>query len=171
MERAARTDLLRRRRTRHEPVVVGGAEILVRDQAPLHKGNLQLLDGYSFEDFVESLNRRIFFWPGGPGGPISYGVRHFERYREESPVILRISFQSLLKANPSASPQYCKYNSGSPRCSDGNKSPRGPNTFLSIHDFSGTPSQVVEVTFDREIQLPKDSEFGANPKGPWRPLL
>ena|SRR5712691_7943752 len=98
--------------------------IVVRDQAPLHEGNLSLPRGYTFEDFIESLNGRIFFWPGSAAGPIPHGIRHFERYEQECPVILRVEFQSLLHANPGAEPLYCRYNSGSPRCSNGKKSPR-----------------------------------------------
>jgi hypothetical protein len=167
MERAGRTDLLRVRRRGHERVTVANRVILIRDQAPLHRGNVSLPRGYTFEQFVESLNRRIFFWPGTDAGPISYGVRHFERYQPEHPAILKIDFQSLIDSNPAAYPRYCRFNSGSPRCSYGQKSPRGPNTFLSADQFSGTPSKVVEVTFDGPLVLPEDTKVGRNPAGPW----
>jgi hypothetical protein len=98
-------------------------------------------------------------------------VRHFERYRQDGPVFLRIDYPSLLLANPSAVPLYCRYNSGSPRCSNGKKSPRGPDTFLSTLAFNGTPSQVVEVTFSSEIELPTQTKFGRQPGGPWNSLL
>lgn len=171
MESAGRTDLLRVRRRDHEPVTVENNAMLVRDQARLHRGNLKLPSGYTFEDFVESLNRRIFFWPGTAAGPIGFGVRHFECYESERPVIFRIDFRSLLPANPSTEPLYCRYNSGSPRCSNGEKSPRGPDTFLSAPKFNGIPSRVVEVTFESQIRLPADSELGEHPTGPWRSLL
>ena len=165
MERAGRTELLRVRRHGYERVTIGKTVILLRDQAPLHRGNLRLPNGFSFEDFVESLNQRVFFWPGTAAGPISYGLRHFERYRQESPVLLRIDYRSLLLANSSAVPLYCRYNSGSPRCSDGRKSPRGPDTFVSTVDFDGTPSQVVEVTFSSDVDLPTHTEFGSHRPG------
>jgi hypothetical protein len=149
----------------------GNTLILLRDQAPLHRGNLILPSGFSFEDLVEHLNRRIFFWSGTARGPNSYGVRHFERYKQEHPVLLRIGFRSLLLANPRAEPLFCKYNSGAPRCSYGRKSPRGPHTFLPAAVFSGTPGQVVEVTFCSEIELPTDTELGRQPTGPWGLLL
>lgn len=82
MERSGRVELLRIRRRAHERVDVDNRSILIRDQAPLHKGNVVLEIGFSFDDFVESINRRIFFWPGKAGGPISYGIRHFERYQD-----------------------------------------------------------------------------------------
>src|SRR5713226_8687082 len=61
--------------------------IYIRDQNPLHAGNIQLLKGWSFEDVIQTLNERVFFWPGTQDGPIAYGVRHFERYANESPVL------------------------------------------------------------------------------------
>lgn len=170
MKLGGRDDLLRVGRGRHEKIIINGTTISVRDQGPLHAGNMQLSGGYSFADFVESLNSRIFFWPGTAGGPISYGVRHFKRYKEERPAIVRIASQSLFAANPSVEPLFCSYDSGSPRCSNGKKSPRGPNTFLDSDHFIGTPSQVVEVTFDREVLLPADTEVGSAPSGPWTPL-
>ena len=144
--------------------------ILVRDQAPLHSGNLELPNGFSFADFIESINRNVFFWPGTEAGPISYGLRHFERYRQERPVLLRVDYQSLILSNPAAIPLFCKYNSGAPRCSNGKKSPRGLNTFLSAVAFNGTPSQVVEVTFRSAIKLPAGTKIGRHPNGPWHSL-
>src|SRR5437868_1012492 len=61
MEQAGRTDLLRTRRQNHERVTTPDKVIVIRDQAPLRRGNLLLTNGYTFEEFVESLNRRIFF--------------------------------------------------------------------------------------------------------------
>jgi len=171
MERARRVDLLRVRRRLHERVAFENDVIWLRDQAPLHKGSLDLPVGFSFEDLVESLNKRVFFWPGAATGPNNYGVRHFERYKEENPAVIRIEFRSLLRANSSAVPLYCRYNSGAPRCSYGRKSPRDPNTFMSAAGFKGTPAQVVEVTFCGEIELPIDSELGMKPSGPWRWLF
>lgn len=170
MEAAGRHDLLRQRRRRHERVIVGETVIIVRDQAPLHKGNISFEDGYTFDSFVECLNRRVFFWPGTVSGPISYGTRHFARYRGEHPIILRVLMESVLAVNPATRPLYCGYNSGSPRCSYGNKSRRGASTFLPAGDFKGPPSKVVEVTFQEPITLPADTQYGRHPSGPWRPL-
>lgn len=170
MKTAGRNDLLRTRRGSHERVTIGKTAIMVRDQAPLHRGNISFEEGYTFEIFVESLNRRIFFWPGTADGPISYGMRHFERYQEERPILLRVRFRSLLVANPSVEPHYCAYNSGSPRCSYGSRSPRGANTFLPADQFGGTPSKVVEVTFNDTVILPADAQVAEHPSGPWRSL-
>jgi hypothetical protein len=171
MERAGRGELVRSRRREHQRITVENIVILVRDQAPLHRGNLELLGGYAYEDLIENINRRIFFWPGTAAGPISYGVRHFERYREEAPVILRINLESLIRVNPDAEPKFCKYNSGSPRCSNGEKSPRGPNTFVAAATFPGNPSSVVEVTFETSLIVPTDAKVGDHPNGPWREVV
>jgi hypothetical protein len=171
MERSGRTDLLRARRSGAIEVRISEASISIRDQAVLHRGNAQFPDGYTFEEFIESLNRRVFFWPGKAGGPNDYGMRHFQRYQEERPVILRVGLQSLLAANVNVRPRFCRFNSGSPRCSYGKKSPRGPNVFLFAEDFNGGPADVVEVTFDAAVLLPRDCEFGASPLGPWKRLF
>jgi hypothetical protein len=171
MRRARHAELIRsvRRGPRH--LVMDGRAITIRDQDRLHKGNMHVPNGFTFEDLVEILNGRVFFWPGAAGGPISYGVRHFERYQSENPVIIRVRSESLLGANEGISPRFCRYNSGSPRCSNGNRSPRGPDTFLLAAEFDGTPSKVVEVTFDTTIQLPANAEIGEQPGGPWKKLM
>jgi hypothetical protein len=171
MEQGSRDDLLSFRRQKHEKVAVSGKVITIRDQAPLHRRNMALPSGYAFEKFIESLNRRIFFWPGTLEKPISYGLRHFERYREEKPAILRISFQSLIDSNPRIEAHYCRYNSGSPRCSYGRKSPRGPNTFQPADEFEGRPDEVVEVTFNQPLTLPANTNISAYPTGPWKQLF
>jgi hypothetical protein len=171
MERSGRIELLRARRPGPVQVHIGDSVVWLRDQGPLYEGHARFPRGYTFADLIESLNRRIFFWPGTAAGPISYGMRHFGAYKKEKPAFLRIDFQALLLANPAATPRYCKYNSGSPRCSNGVKSSRGPDTFLLAADFDGTPSKVVEVTFDTEIILPPDTVAGAHPNGPWDRML
>jgi len=171
IRRSMQLELLRRRRPLSEAIVVKGRTVVLRDQRPLHQGNMFLPRGYAFEDFVESLNERVFFWPGKADRPISHGLRHFERYRNDKPVILRVQSMTLIGANPSVEPTYCYYNSGSPRCSRGNKSPRGPDTFLCAHQFSRRASQVVEVTFKGEITMPPGVQFGYQPSGPWQSLL
>ena len=171
MERAKQNDLIRTLRRGPRQVSFDGRTIVIRDQDKLHRGNTGVPSGFTFEDLIETLNSRIFFWPGFIGGrPISYGIRHFERYQNEKPAIIRIRFEALLAANSGVVPRFCRYNSGSPRCSNGNRSPRGPDTFLLAPDFPETPSKVVEVTFEQVIALPQDAQCGPTPEGPWRSL-
>lgn len=168
--RAHREDLLRVRRRDSLVVAVNGDDIHVRDQAPLHAGNMRLKVGWKFEDFVHRLNQRVFFWPGGAGGPISYGVRHFGRYADDGPALLRIPTAALLAANVEMPPLFCKFNSGSPRCSMGQPSPRDETTFVAASKATFSASQVVELTFAGSIRLPPETQVGASPSGPWKRL-
>jgi hypothetical protein len=170
MRKSDHTELIRNVRRGSRQLVVDRRTIIIRDQDRLHKGNMRVPNGFTFEDLVEVLNDRVFFWPGNANGPISYGLRHFERYQDENPIIIRVPTESLFAANSETPPRFCRYNSGSPRCSNGIRSPRGPDTFLSADEFDGTPSTVVEVTFDTEIILPVGTHFGTHPSGPWRKL-
>jgi hypothetical protein len=158
------------KRKNHLPLDVDGEAIFLRDQAPLHQGNMRLLDGWTFQDVIDDLNNRIFFWPGRATGPISYGIRHFERYEHERPIIIRISSADLFAVNSRRPPEFCRFNSGSPRCSGGVGSPRGAGTFVTAAVAEFTAGKVVEVTFRREISLPRQVEIGNFPLGPWRAL-
>ncbi|MGH9346283.1 MAG: DUF7002 family protein [Vicinamibacterales bacterium] len=165
--KGGRGELLRHRRSRHEVVHVGGSDIWLRDQAPLHQRNLVLSSGWEFADLVEVLNRHVFFWPGTESGPNDYGLRHFSRYALERPVLIRVRTSELLDANSESSVELCRYNSGSPRYSGGRASPRGPDTFVSAASFNGPPSKVVELVFRDSAMLPAALQVGTNPTGPW----
>ncbi len=142
----------------------------IRDQQPLYKGKLKLRGGWSFEDLIESLNERVFFWPGTFYGPIPHGRRNFARYIAEKPMILRVVTEEILSLNKSAHPEYCRYNSGSPRCVNGMGSPKGPKTFVSPKDVDYSTSKVIEVTFRTSVLLPTNVEIGETLLGPWKRL-
>jgi hypothetical protein len=167
---AGRSDLLKTRRREGQEIKIGKTTVHIRDQAPLHAGNMRLDPAWTVEDFVLHLNERVFFWPGTQKGPISYGLRHYQRYQRDQPAMLRVPTQALFLANPDSLPLFCRYNSGSPRCNGGRKSPRTIATFLpaDLADFG--VSQVVEVTFRGAVNLPKETRLGPRPTGPWRPL-
>jgi Family of unknown function (DUF7002) len=141
MREAGDVAFLRRKRDVSMNFQSGARLINLRDQQPLYAGNIRLQGGWSFQDVIQSLNERVFFWPGTSGGPINHGHRHYERYAHESPIIVRVSTAELYAANPGSDPLFCRYNSGSPRCSNGRGSPRGPNTFLSAGEVDFTPSR------------------------------
>lgn len=147
------------------------AKAFIRDQKPLHRSNIELAEGFAFDQLLDLLNAQIFFWPGTNEGPIRAGLNHYERYKGESPIVLRISTRSLVDANQRRVPRLCQYNSGAPRCSGGNKSPRGPETFRPAEDFLGTASQVVAQTFELAVDLPDSTMIGPSPQGPWTPLF
>jgi len=171
LERAKEGEWRGKKRPGHIPVQLGRRVIWLRDQMPLHAGNMSLPPKWGFADLVELLNERVFFWPGRPNGlPISYGDRHFERYRNDAPVILRIPTADALRANLNLAPEFSRFNSGSPRCSGGRPSPRGPRTFLSNADADFTVRTIVEVTFRGPFQLPPSTQRSDLPTGPWDPV-
>ncbi len=159
-ELAHRQDLASVRRKNHKTITVEGEQVTIRDQAPLHPGNVTLGSNWSFGDLVAELNRFVFFWPGNAISPIGYGLRHFQRYRKEDICILCIPFLDLVSANPRCEPFVCRYNSGSPRCSGGKPSPRSAETFRSINRSKLRPGQVVEVAFTPSITLPMSCKVG-----------
>ena len=161
-------DWLDRKRQDHVKVQFRGQLLLVRDQKPLYQGNTALADGWTFGHLIRSLNDRVFFWPGtSPGVPIAYGERHFERYKSEGPKILRIGTRDLIIENSELTPEFCKYNSGSPRCSGGKGSPRGLETFVTCSQAPFRPSAAIEVTFRGTVSIPTSCEIGDSTVGPW----
>lgn len=166
-EAARRPQEVRARRPHKVTVAIRGDSVIIRDQAPLHAGNASLPDEWGFEDFIALLNEHVFFWPGGADGPISYGQRHFARYASEKPAIIRCLTASLLQRNSKLVPLFCAYNSGSPRCSYGAKSPRGPDTFVSCADASFSAGRAVEIVFKGGIALPRSSQVSMA-GGAWR---
>ncbi len=153
LRQAGRHDVLRNRRAQSIWIDTNGQRTHIRDQSPLHRGNVTLDPSWQFEDFVECLNQHVYFWPGTDSGPISHGYRHFQRYARENALVLEFNTQELFRANPTPGPKFCKYNSGSPRCTKGKGSPRGPLTFAHAPNFSYRPSEVVEVTFSNDVCL------------------
>jgi hypothetical protein len=155
--KAGAAELMSTRRRTHTPIRVDGAEVWLRDQSPLHSANVAFEGGWNFTDLLSELNRLVFFWPGTIDGPNRYGVNHFNRYRHEEAVIIRVSTAQLIAANQGAEPMFSAYNSGAPRYSGGKASPRGPSTFVGADRFS-SPSRVVELAFRTSVRLPDSSE-------------
>ncbi len=170
MQQSGDCRFLRRKRAESITVQIRGVDVDIRDQRPLYAGNIALQSNWSFEDVVRSLNKRVFFWPGTDSGPISYGERHFERYADEQPRIIRVSTRDVFEANPDNEGTFCRFNSGSPRCSAGDGSPRGSNTFVTCARADYTPSKVVEVTFAKEVALPTKIDIARSGFGVWRSL-
>ncbi|HVU87586.1 MAG TPA: hypothetical protein VHD36_09700 [Pirellulales bacterium] len=155
------------KRTATLSLSVDGALIDIRDQQPLYEGKTSLQDGWTFARLIRELNSRIFFWPGWDHGVIAYGMRHFERYQSEKPAILRVRTEDLFAINHKIVPEFCKYNSGSPRTTQGKGSPRGRATFLKPEHASFPPSAVIEVTYSESVQLPQTVERSSRPDGRW----
>ena len=169
---AGQLGLLHHRRGRHHTITLDGMTVSLRDQTPRYEGNIEFEAGWTFAQVIALLNQRVFFWPGTLAGPIDYGTRHYERYEAEQPAVIRVRTRSLLRANPGNSPLFCRYNSGSPRCSGGVRSPRGAATFQTLL----TPTdirlgKVVEVTFVGSACLPDDAEQRGESWAEWGPLF
>jgi hypothetical protein len=172
IDMAGRPELSRQRRPRHVRIRVSGADVSLQGQGPLHEGNISFGEGWGLEDLVERLNDLVFFWPGWGDRINEYGQRHFKSTSwSECPAILRVNTAALWKENPILTPLFCRFNSGSPRCVDGRKSPRGPDTFLPADQFAGSCSEVAEMTFPKGVSLPNCTECGSTPQGPWRQLF
>ena len=170
MEAGGSSRLVRRRREASLVVKVRAEDVHVRDQRPLHRKNMCLLD-CSFEEWVAQLNSFVFFWPGWACGPIDAGLRHFGRYVSERPVLIRARTADLFGANPDRSPRFSCYNTGAPRWSGGRASPRGQGTFAFGELFGRGASTVVEVVYRGSVLLPATAELGDRPQGPWRALF
>lgn len=117
-------------------------------QRPLHSGNVEFAPGFTFEQLLAPLNSLVYFWPGPrveEKGPIDYGWRHFRRYQAESPIILRTRTADLIAENAHEASYAIQPRLAAMQSRP--ESPRGPQTFRPIADFSGTPSKVVEIAF------------------------
>lgn len=166
-----RESVVRQRRESCEVVRVRDSSIHIRDQRPLHRKNMSLLGGWGFEDWVEHLNGLVFFWPGSDERPVCNGVRHYQRYKGDEVCVIRVGTKDTFDKNRPAEPRFSRYNSGSPRCSKGKRSPRGPDTIVSGDRFKDAPSDVVEVAYRKQVTLPKSAQVACTPFGEWRPLF
>jgi len=153
LREAGETRAMREKRPDHTMIEVAGRRVHLRDQAPLHAGNMTLSDAWTLADFVAHLNEHVFLWPGTIAGPSDYGCRHFGRYQGEANAVLVLDTARLIAANTDPGARLCRYNSGSPRCSGGKPSPRGKRTFVPPGQFEGGPAAVVEVTFRGSVRL------------------
>lgn len=171
LEQGGEADYMQRPRRGPRLIRVGSEVIHLRDQNPLHAGNVALGLDMTFPIFVEMLNSKVFFWPGSAASPIDYGVRHFARYVDDEVVVLRIPSKDLILSNPLVEPQVCSYNSGSPRCSGGKKSPRGWNTFVPFSRSIMRPSQVVELVYADKANLPNSTQASTQGLADFQPLF
>jgi hypothetical protein len=170
LRRAGVPNLSRTHRPTSLRIDIDGRSVHLRDQAPLKPGNLTLSADWLFGDVVALLNARVFFWPGWDHGPIAPGVRHFRRYRLDPIAILRVDTRALLDANPDLVPEFCKWNSGAPRWSQGRRPKRDRTTFLPAARAPYRAAEVVELTFPQSVRIPAATVVGPTPAGPWSSL-
>lgn len=157
LERAGRSAEMRQRRDQLVPVEVDGQTIVLKDQKPLALANADVSE-WSAGDFIEHLNRHVFFWPGTLQGPVKHGTRLFAAYNGAGIAILRVPTLDLLNANPRTAPLFCAFNSGAPRMQQGRRVRRGPDLFLPATAFPRRASEVVEMVFSSSMDLPSTTE-------------
>jgi len=159
------TQVLLQRHTlqkRSEPTEISrnGRITTIGDQGPLNWKNVEFTGGWCFQDMLQALNERVFFWAGTHRGPVRYGVNFMKaKAHGGEETTLRVSFDAFCARNANLAPYFCKFNSGAPRWSGGRKSPRGPDTFLTAEKWSVRPSKVAEVSFIGSVWLPDDTQI------------
>lgn len=156
------------KRKAHDFISINGHRIAIRDQSPLHAGNIDFADGFTMEDMLTLLNGLVFFWPGTERGPIAYGIRHYARYSHERPAVIRVRTERILR-NPN-SILVCQYNSGSPRWNAGRASPRGAATFVGIEKSVLKPSSVVELVSNSPVSLEESTLVSRSGFTEWEKL-
>lgn len=164
--------LLRSRRLATHRLTVDDVPIEIRDQQPLQRGHIQFQVNFTFEDLLAELNDRVFFWPGGAGGPGKRGRAHYRRYESLGPaVVRRCSIHDLLALNGIERAYVASSNSGAPRSNPRTGyAVRGPSTFRLLTDASFTPGRVQELSFRGHAQLPAATEWSEGFEGSWQPL-
>ena len=159
-------DFLRSKRNNHLTLSVNGINYKIRDQNPILLKVLErsLTNGMRAGEFIELLNKRVFWWP-----TVDRLTRHFNRYVNERPIILRVSTVDMLELNKNV--ELCHLNSGATRCHPaygGNAPTRGEESFLAPKHYDRNISSVAEVTFVRRCKLPEIAWISSNPSGTWR---
>jgi hypothetical protein len=156
----------RKKRTDHYQLSINGNTYSLRDQQPISEKALAkcLTDGWNTGDFLYHLNDRVFMWP-----TLDRLWRHFNRYKEEKPVIFRFPTEELLVINLHV--LFCRLNSGATRANPylGGKPPsRGGKTFLPADQFPYFIREVAEVTFPKYCDINVDFTFSSLPDGKYK---
>lgn len=158
-------------RTRSHLVVVGNHPRLIRDQRPIRPGSLSVETGSTVAEYRDSINQRVFFWPGRDNWIVGSGRKHFELYSRTEPLfVLRIPLQSLLEQNQDQPLFLARCNSGSARYNNGQPVSRGPSTFRQLHDADFRASEVVELSFLHRVALPLDTQYADSLTAEWQLL-
>jgi hypothetical protein len=111
------------------------------------------------------MNRRVFFWPGGPDRPKS-GLGAIKLY-SNSDILIRLPFLEVVKDHV---PFFSRCNAGATRMQHGKPVPRGPSTFVLALEADFPPSKAVEVTFVQPVKVPLGAEWAPSLSGPWKVL-
>lgn len=156
---------LRVRRPQHLTIKLNGRLLQIRDQRPLsEKALAKCLEGdLRPADYYEILNSRVFLWP-----TIQRLQKHYDRYKDEKPTLLRFSTSQIIALNPNL--EFSRLNSGATRANSylGGIAPRrGRGTFRLAKAFDYGISAIAEVTLQQRCLLPRTFECARTPAGPW----
>jgi len=127
------------------------------DQHPLQVGHIHWQGGWNLTTLLESLDNRVFFFPG-KDEQLPEACENFVRRKSSRGIqmkILRMPTSAVMDASDASRFEFCKYNSGAPRTTLGNKSPRGPDTFVHATKAPFRISEVYEVTVFGSVKIPK----------------
>lgn len=151
-----------KRRLEHTELFIEEERLWLRDQRPISELVLSkcLTNGWSVQQFLEYLNDRVFMWP-----TLDRLSRHYDRYANEGPSILRFRTKEVLDLNPHV--KFCRLNSGATRANShlGGIAPeRGPNTFMDAIAYPFPIGSVAEVTFEGECSIDCEIWVGTSPQ-------
>ena len=156
---AGRLDLVRTRRDGPVRLTIDGEPVVLKDQVPLVENNVNLADGWQFEDFVEFLNCHVFFWPGDAVQAIPAGRALLAHYEVDQPAVLRVPMMDLVRGNPTVPPLFSRYNTGAARMQHGKRVLRGPDLFRAAHETSLRRFEVKATAFRGALVLADNAEI------------
>ena len=136
--------------------------VVLKDQRPLIAANIQLHAEWSLADFVAYLNSFVYFWPGSDRELSGAGRRLLSHYEADGPGVLRCPTADLFSANSHIEPEFCPFNPGAPRFHSGKRAYRGPSLFTTADHFPRRASEVVELAFRGDIELPDSTQLRSN---------
>lgn len=156
-------EIKRQKRFTHRSLLIDGTEVLLRDQRPISEIALAkcLTDNWTVADFLFFLNERVFMWPN-----LNRLKRHYNRYKNENPVIFRFATKEMIEANPHV--KFARLNTGATRANSylGGRAPeRGLQTFLKAENYIFSIGSVAEVTFEKFCNIAGDFGIDYMPEG------
>lgn len=162
-------EIKRRKRFSHQALIIKGSEVFLRDQRPISEVALAkcLTDNWAVADFLFFLNDRVFTWPN-----LNRLERHYNRYKDEGPVIFRFSTKEMIEANPHV--KFARLNTGATRANSylGGKAPeRGKQTFQRAEEYLFPIGSVAEVTFEKSCTIAGNFGIDNIPEGKFNKLI
>lgn len=167
---ADRPELSTQRREEDILLQVAGMDVMVRNQQALNPDALDLGPGETLPQYINYLNSRTYFSPGGRMIPDDSIVSMFERSLLPS-VALKVPTRSLFRMNDPRILTISKCNSGASWADRGHRTRRSLRSFVAPTGFTEGVAEIVEVSFEGPTQLPADTRYSLRPEGHWLLLI